>query len=435
MKDINIIPRSTVAVLRQWHLRKKKKPLLVYDLSIELLSDFGFKYYNDIVWIDYQKAKHFLSNVTPESSIIEKLEMISGRRIDREKTLIIITDIGEIDQIKKIAENLDGYYNKYSVIMATSNYELLSNLINYDSLQIKLMKSISFEDFLKTTSQIGSSIYRHFTNKEEYLTSIKTENYNSLREKFILFLILGADPVVISQYLKSNDLAEIDTLKRNIIAEKRINIYENNSDIDGFKMNYILSSMEKQHNDRYDRFKYNLVKDSARQRNYIEPINKIVSQGYLNRVAYTVDIFKLFHLDTGMHISHLDIYYKKLIIYQHLPKSVLETYVVNSLLSHNDSELNYVITQSKNIQPYIWTINGNRYAIFVGGRHQVRFINNFADSFDIKMSIKIGDYNLSYTDDILFIPTFFTDNILDFIAKAKKHGGFIPEIKKRYSIY
>jgi len=294
-------------------------------------------------------------------------------------------------------------------------------------------------DFLKIhNSQKVSATMNHFILKEEFIKPMKDAFYKQTLDKLIEYLIVGNNPIANKTYYENKDLALNQTLQSNLLADMRLKILEQNQDVESLRMNFVLS-LHKQYQSNYKKFKFHAIKTTARFREYKEAINRLVKQGYLNRVNSVEGSFKLFYSDCATLINELKLDYLRMIVEQRIPASVMENFVVNSLALIPDYNLNYVITKSKNVTPYILShnVHNDSYGIFIGGGYPKRFIKNIMSKHSLSLAIKLGNHNISYSDKdrILSLPIFMTDHIFDFINKVKTHGSYIPEFKKRYSLY
>lgn len=438
-----IIPRTIEETFKQWKKQKRKKPLLFCDNSsaklASTISEFGEQNFKETVSINLKNASHHFIHLDDDSNVIDKFQSISGRGINREESLVVLSGLKDPDIVSKIAVILNSYHRKYSVIIIIDKFDLLTEFIDNEQLQVLVLDIVGFMDFLRIiNSQKVVATMNHFTKKEEYLKPIKPAFYNHVMDKFIQHVIVGNNPIAINSYQENKDLSLNQTLQSNLIADMRLKILEQNQDVESLRMNFVLS-LHKQYQSNYKKFKFHAIKPTARYREYKEAIKRLVTQGYLIRVDSVEGSFKLFFKDPAILINQMRLDYLRMIVNRQIPPSVMETYIVNSLKSIPDYNLNYVLTKSKNITPYILSHNldNESYGIFIGGGYPKRFIKNIMSIHSLNMAIKIGNHNVNYCDKdrILSLPIFMTDHIFDFIKKAKIHGSYMPEFRKKYSLY
>jgi len=397
------------------------------------ITTFQNNNFDEMVEFEYHYIKEHVESLIEPIDVLDKLRLLSGKKIDRERTLVILKNVYDSNVVSHLSSLLDEFHRKYYFIFVTDKYEIIDKLSNNQSIQIELMKPVSFFNYLKLSSQRCTSTYKHFIEKEEHLIPMKKMFYDSLMDKFLEYVILGGSSTAISQYRENKDLSEISTLQENLISNARENIIMNHPNVEGIKMNMIFS-LNKQYQNSYKKFNYKAVKEPARARSWYSAVELLDKNRYLTKVDVLNGGFKLYN-NTGFLISQLQIDILRMIRESHIPDAVMETYVVNSLLEQNETELNIVLTKSKLVQPFIWSSNDKKYLVLVGGQHRTRFIQNLIHKHNLDMAVKIGQHNFSYSDNILSIPIFFTDDIMTFIVKAEKHGEYIPEFKKRHSLY
>jgi len=431
-------PRTITSRLKQWKQQKRRKPLLLISNTAEgvvkVIVDFQSSHFEDMVVLDLDDIKEHFISIEEPNDVLDKLRLISGKKIDRERTLVVLKNVNDSNMVIHLSSLLNQFHRKYSVIFTTDQYGLLNQIEEMEHVQIELIRSVSFEEYLKLCSQRCTATFKHFVNKEEHLIPMKPIFYDSMLDRFLEFVILGGSSTSVNTYLRNKDLSEITALQGNLLSDFRNKILVNNHSVEGLKMNMIFS-LNLQYKSHYKKFKCNAVREPARARTWESSVNKLISGGYLNRVTTLGGGFKLFHINTGFLISQLNIDTLTMIRERQIPDPVMETFVVNSLLDGGDSELELVITKTKNLQPYIWTVAGKRFGVFVGGRYRKRFIQNLIKKHNLDIGIKIGQQNFSIEDNIVSIPIFFADHIMKFISKIEKHGNYIPDFKKKYSIY
>ncbi len=438
MTDTNLIPRTIASKFRKWNQRKRRKSLLLISNSIkevmEELSNFQIDHHEDKVVLDFSDVQNQLSSIKEPIEVIHKLRLLSGKNIDRDRTLVILKNVNDSDSVHHLSSLLNEFHRKYSVVFVTDKYEMIDKLCDNQSIQIELMKPVSFYNYLKLSSQRCTATYKHFIEKEEHLIPMKKMFFDSLMDKFMEYVVLGGYSTAIGQYKENKDLSEISTLQENLLSNVRENIIMNHPNIDGIKMNMIFS-LDKQYQNSYKKFSYKAVKEPARARSWFPAVELLEKNKYLTKVDVLNGGFKLYHNNTGFLINQIQIDIMKMIRERRISDEVMETYVVKSLLERIGSNLKIATTKSKLLQPFIWSINDKKYLVLVGGQHRKRFIQNLIQKHDLDMAIKIGQHNFSYLENILSVPVFFTDDIMTFIRKVEEHSGYIPDFKKKYSIY
>lgn len=434
MIQSNSTPRTIANTLKQWKQRKRRLPVLLVGGTLQevmkTITSFQSDHFDEMVELEYHEIKEHLEGLIEPLDVLDKLRFLSGKKIDRERTLVLLKNVNDSNMMIHLSSLFNQFHRKYSVIFATDQYGLIDQLDDTEQVQIEIMNSVSFFEYLMLCSQRCTATFKHFINKEEHLIPMKPMFYDSMLDRFFEFMILGGSSKAVSIFQRNKDLSEITALQENLLSDFRNKILVDNHSVEGLKMNMIFS-LNLQYKNDYKKFKFNAVREPARARTWQSSVNKLISGGYVNKVNYVGDGFKLFHINTGFVISQLNIDILGMIRERQIPDAVLETYVVNSLLSQKDSELELFLTKTKNLQPYIWTVEGKRCGILVGGQYRTRFIQNLIQKKGLDIAIKIGHHNFSYAENILSIPIFFTDHIKFFLDRVEKQGDYIPDFKKK----
>ena len=92
--------RKAMQDLINWKNKKNRKPLLLYGArqvgKTYLVKAFGKEYFEDVIYINFE-TNNFVNKIFDEdinpSTIIKNLEIIFGRKIEKDKTLIFFDEI------------------------------------------------------------------------------------------------------------------------------------------------------------------------------------------------------------------------------------------------------------------------------------------------------------------------------------------------------
>lgn len=138
---------------------KNRKPLLLYGArqvgKTYLVKELGNRYFEDMIYINFETntlvGKIFDEDINP-ANIIKNIEVIFGKKIEKEKTLIFFDEIQRntraLSSLKYFCEDAKDYY----VIAAGSLLGVHINKKDYSfpvgKIDFLTIYPLSFEEFL-----------------------------------------------------------------------------------------------------------------------------------------------------------------------------------------------------------------------------------------------------------------------------------------------
>jgi hypothetical protein len=226
--DGDSMRRNMIKDLINWKIKKSHNPLLLLGArqvgKTYLLQEFAGEYFEDSIYINFelepQMRTIFDKDLNPER-IIREIELNYMKKIDSEKTLIILDEIQiemkAITALKYFAE----HNTRYHLIGAGS---LLGVAINREEfsfpvgkVEFKYLYPFTFDEFLVGT---GMDMYvkkiEDCYKKNEYMPVALHEK---LMELYKHYLYVGGMPAAINEYNQCDrDIFSFDRdVHRNIV--------------------------------------------------------------------------------------------------------------------------------------------------------------------------------------------------------------------------
>lgn len=310
--------RNALELLKKWKDDSERKPLILKGArqvgKTWLMKEFGRTCYDNFVYFNFDEDDElktiFEKNKNPER-IVELLSLISGKRIEKKKTLIIFDEVQEcpnaLNSLKYFKENADDYH----IISAGSLLgTLLSQPKSYPVGMVNLINiyPLTFGEFLEA---IQPELYEYYgkikkdVQPEEYFHTRLTEAYNT-------YLIIGGMPECVASWIKYKDPERVARIQRELIEIYENDFSKHNGSINSGRILMVFRSIVSQLAKQNEKFVYGAVRSGARAREFEEAIEWLVSAGMVNRVyniskpehplpAFDkIEQFKLFLFDTGL---------------------------------------------------------------------------------------------------------------------------------------
>ena len=310
--------RTAMEKLVAWKSSDERKPMVLKGArqvgKTWLMKEFGKNYYKSFVYFNFDEEDElksiFETNKNPQR-IIELLSMIAGEKIHPLDTLVIFDEVQECPEALNALKYFKEKANEYHVIAAGSLLgTLLAKPKSYPVGMVNLLDifPLNFEEFLEATDAPLFAYYEGI-HKEQQIEEIF---HNRLLEAYNNYLIIGGMPECVSSWLKHKDPAKVAQIQRELIEVYENDFSKHNGKVNSGRILMVFRSIVTQLAKSNEKFMYGAVREGARDRDFEEAIEWLVSVGMLNRI-YNVsklehplsafdklDQFKLFLFDTGL---------------------------------------------------------------------------------------------------------------------------------------
>lgn len=282
--------RNAILKLVQWKNSPERKPMVLRGArqvgKTWLMKEFGQNYYDNYVYFNFDEEDElksiFETNKNP-NRIIELLSMISDKKIEPEKTLIIFDEIQECPEALNTLKYFKEKANEYHVITAGSLLgTLLAKPKSYPVGMVNLLDiyPLTFDEFLNA---IDSGLYAYYESiqKEQVIEQIF---HQRLLDAYNYYLIIGGMPECVSSWIKYKDPAMVSKIQRELIEVYENDFSKHNGKVNSGRILMVFRSIVSQLAKPNEKFMYGAVREGARARDFEEAIEWLVSAGMLNRV-------------------------------------------------------------------------------------------------------------------------------------------------------
>lgn len=414
--------RKINSFLAKWKRDISRKPLLIYGNKqvgkTYSVLEFGKKEYKNIVYFNSENYSEFLKIFKTEKTsdkIIFKLSLLSGEKIMKNDTLLVIDNVNNIDVVKGI--KLFSRENpNYHIIMITS---LKANLSRFkgEELQFKQMFPMDFEEYLMATDnkQLIEFI------RESYTTDKPMPFHTLAMDLYNEYLMLGGYPEVVQASLNEADEIIVksiqskirDTFFKDFCRMKNLIDIPRNIEV-MYSASYQLLKDNK-------KFQYGLIGQGKRSKEYEASIAYLS----VNNLFYKVhriseakiplsscrdkDSFKLYYNDTGLLFNSLNVSKIRFLTTQKLKDLLYENAIAISL--------------SQTLSPYYYQSEGKAELSFViqsrtGSIIPIELVNRnlskskslglFMKKYGVLEAIRLTEDNFSKKKNIKYIPVYAT---------------------------
>ena len=431
--------------LADWKNNHSRKPLIVKGArqigKTESILHFANENYENVVYINFALDKKYTTIVNDGydvETVVKNITLINpSTRFIPDKTLIVFDEIQEYPDIATSlkAFNLD---KRYDVICSGSMLGINYRKIHSNSVGSKTdyeMFSMDFEEFLWAKGyedKAINSILEHMIS----LTPFSETELSVYKSLFLDYCVLGGMPDVIKGYIKTGTFSQSLEIQGQIRLDYEEDVRKYAEGLDQAKIISVYRSIPAQLAKENKKFQFSIIDKKARSREYTGCIEWLIDAGVVtecNCLNYpelplkgNVDNskYKLYYPDTGLLISALD-------------EEAQEDWRVNKNLGVYKGALyeNFVaeafVKQGLGLFYYKKDNSTLEEDFFVRSKNElipveVKSNNDSSKSLnalikndryaDIKHGIKLGDFNIGYTNNIYTFPYFCA-----FMLKAYLH--------------
>lgn len=224
MGVLYMLKRKAYNQLINWKLKSKGKTALLVEGARRvgkstLVEEFGKKEYKSYILIDFANASKKIIDIFDDISNLNiffiRLQAETKINLYERNSLIIFDEVQLFPKARQAIKYLvkDGRYDYIETGSLISIKKNIQNiLIPSEEEKINLFP-LDYEEFQWATNGNYEVLRNLFTNK----ISIGDSTNNKLNRDFRIYMSIGGMPQAVEAYVNSNNLDEIDKLKRNII--------------------------------------------------------------------------------------------------------------------------------------------------------------------------------------------------------------------------
>lgn len=436
--------RKIYAKMLEWKRRSKGSTALLIEGARRIgkstiVEAFAKNEYESYILIDFSRAgkdlKDLFEDLSSTDYLFMQLQLLFNTKLIERKSLIIFDEVQFCPKARQAIKLLveDGKYDYIETGSLISIRKNVENILIPSEEEKLSMYPMDFEEFLWATGDTASNDIL----RECFLsgTSLGEAASRKMLLKFRLYMLVGGMPQAVAKYIESNNLEEVDMVKRNIITLYLDDFYK--LDMRGFTSDLYrnIPSELSRHTSSYKissvlkNERPSTVQDEIRE--LIESKTVLASYNSTDpgaSLALTKDInkFKLYLSDTGLFVTlmFMDKPFTKNEIYKKLLSNksevnlgmLYENAVATSLRSlgydlyfntcydedyKKSYELDFLISSGNKIYPI---------EVKSSGYKAHKSLDVFIDKYRSRIGKSFVIYTKDYLKegDIVYLPVYFT---------------------------
>lgn len=429
--------RLIIKDLLKWKNSKHRKPLIVKGVrqvgKTWVLKEFGNRYYENTAYFNFDENedyKQFFETTKDVKRILQNLMMVSGQKIEPEKTLIIFDEIQDcpkvINSMKYFCENAPEYH------VACAGSLLGIALAKPSSFPVGKVEFIQLNPmtFIEFLMANGDENLVSYMNTINALEPVPDAFYHPLCEKLKMYYVTGGMPESVLMWTEYRDVSAMQAVLSDIIGAYERD-FAKHPDVKEFpKISMIWKSVPSQLARENKKFIYKVVKEGARAREYEDALQWLVDTNLVKKIyrstapglpiaAYDdLTAFKIYLVDVGL-LRRLALLSPTAFgegnrLFTEFKGALSENFVLQSLTNQFEAiprywsqnnppyEVDFLIQRENDIIPVEVKAETNT---------EAKSLKKFKEKYGekVKIRVRFSMDNLRQDGDMLNIPLFMAD--------------------------
>ena len=431
-----MLKRKIEQKLIEWKNTINHKPLIIKGCrqcgKTFSVIDFAKKNYKNVVYLNFFENPDYISVFTGSlevNNIIMMLSALLGSEavFEEDETVLILDEIQECPEARTALKffRIDGRYDVIGTgsLLGVKGYGKEPKSIPVGSETVIDMYPLDFEEFLWANG-IEAPVIELLKNNLETEIPIPEALHKRMRQLLLQYTVVGGMPDVVQTFINTKQMDEVLQIQRDIIRSYEDDMVKYAEKKDKANIKECFQSIPKQLSKENKKFQYSVIKKGTTASKYAGILQWIEDAGIITR-CYNLsitelpldgnaekDVFKVYMNDCGLFVSMLEdgtqydilsgnLYGYKGAIFENLIADIFTKMGRKLYYYHKDSglEVDFVIRY-----------NGECTLVEVkaasGNVKSTKTILKHPEKYHVTSAIKLGDYNVGRTGQILTLPLY-----------------------------
>ncbi len=431
-----MLKRKIEQTLIDWKNLQNHKPLIVKGCrqcgKTFSVLEFAKKNYEHVIYLNFFENPNY-SSIFSGSLDVDNLTMLISALLGANaifcegKTVLILDEIQDCPEARTALKFFkeDGRYDVIATgsLLGVKGYGTSPRSIPVGSETVVDMYPLDFEEFLWANG-ISESIIRSINECLKEEKPVSEALHNRMRQLLLQYIVVGGMPDAVQTFVNTKQMNEVLQIQRDIIRSYEDDMVKHAEQKDKSRIKECFQSIPKQLSKENKKFQYSIIKKGASSSQYNGCLQWIEDAGIITR-CYNLsitelpldgnaenDTFKVYMCDCGLFISMLedgtqfDILQGNLLgykgaIYENLIADIFYKMGRKLYYFHKDSglEVDFIIRYKG--QCTLVEVKAS-----TGNTKSTKTILNHPEKYHVSSAIKLGDYNVGRTNQILTLPLY-----------------------------
>ena len=434
--------RKIESFLLEWKNTPNHKPLVIKGCrqcgKTSSVVAFAKKHYKHVIYIDFHEQEH-LCTLFAGSLSVDYLTMtisasVPGSQFVPKNTCLVLDEIQNCPRARSSLKFFmqDGRYDVICTgsLLGVSGYKSTEQIKAEDQATIPVgaetiveMYPMDFEEWLWANG-INEQVFDFLRKSLQDETPITEDIHQRLRQLLLEYIVVGGMPEAVKTFFATHDMNQVCQVQRHILNGYRDDMIKYARTEDKPRIRECFDSIPRQLSRDNKKFTYSLVRKGGRSKEYISCLQWIEDAGIVRRCYNLMmpelplsgnaiqDCFKVYMADTGLLISMLDDGTQGDILQGNLwtYKGAVYENLVADILGKMGRKLYYYQKESGLEIDFVMRYKGECILLEckakTGNAKSVKTILNHPDKYHVNAAIKLGDYNIGRSEQMLTLPLY-----------------------------
>jgi predicted AAA+ superfamily ATPase len=452
MQNWLYMQRTAYQKLKNWQLKKDRKPLIVQGArqvgKTFLIKDFGQKEFKNLLYLNFEEdpgLKALFKGALSAEVIIRNIEIHKNIKIKSSDTLIFFDEVQICDEALTSLKYFYEQIPEQALIAAGSLLGLKikkkesSSAFPVGKVEFLNLHPLTFFEFLNAQGKIPLLESLSGIASIENLPEFQHEQ--ALQELSYYFCV-GGMPEVVNEFIKTGNLQDVRQKQNDLLRAYLIDFAKYAGEVQTNKITAVWDVIAGQLAKQNKKFKYSSIGKNARARDYEEAVQWLHNAGLLIKItnistaqlplkAYEEqEHFKLYFFDVGLLGARLQLpmnsVLKKEELYWQFSGALAENYVCQELISQ-DLGLHYWQDGSRYELDLVFQVENQIVPLEVkaGKSTQNTSLRVFTEKFKITPVFRTNQKNLIKSGDITNIPLYLVSRLNGFLQAPHQLHKFL----------
>lgn len=432
-----MLKRKIEEILAEWKREPHHKPLVIKGCrqcgKTYSVRKFAEENYDHVVYVNFVEQEDcilaFENSKRVDDIVMGLTALLPGSVFKAGCTCLILDEIQECPGARTALKffQIDG---RYDVIATGSLLGVRGYRDNdgYNSIPVGYeqhinMYPLDFEEFLWANG-ITSVILGKIQECMNEASPVPEALHSRMRQLLLQYAVVGGMPAVVNTFINSHDMGRVLMEQRSIVSSYGEDMAKYADKKDKPRIRECFESIPRQLSKENKKFQYSTIRKGAKASQYEGSIQWIEDAGIICRcrnLSITElpldgnamqDVFKIYMVDTGLFVSMLedgtqaDILQGRLYGY----KGAIFENLIADIFTKMERKLYYFHKDSGLEVDFVIRIKGECVLVEVksrtGNAKSTKTILRHPEKYHVEKAIKLGDYNVGKTEEMLILPLY-----------------------------
>ena len=428
--------------LLDWKNTPNHKPLVIKGCrqcgKTSSVVAFAKKHYKHVIYIDFHEQEQlcalFAGSLSVDYLTMSISASVPGAQFVPHNTCLVLDEIQNCPRARSSLKFFmqDGRYDVICTgsLLGVSGYKSAEQIKAEDQATIPVgaetiveMYPMDFEEWLWANG-INEQVFDFLRKSLQEETPIPADIHQRLRLLLLEYVVVGGMPEAVKTFFATHDMNQVCQVQRHILNGYRDDMIKYARAEDKPRIRECFDSIPRQLSRDNKKFTYSVVRKGGRSKEYISCLQWIEDAGIVRRCYNLMlpelplsgnsiqDCFKVYMADTGLLVSMLDDGTQGDILQGNLwtYKGAVYENLVADILGKMGRKLYYYQKESGLEIDFVMRYKGECTLLEckanTGNAKSVKTILSHPDKYHVNAAIKLGDYNIGRSEQLLTLPLY-----------------------------